>query len=326
MILLLSNTSPTALCSSTLPTNQSEPDAAAHQPTPGSSALLSSSLQHHTKCLQAVHNTIQPFNQHLMAEYLDRQTLQPIVCQLQNDFALLRYLLFSPIETISKKDIAVKTLATCPLFNPKSNPNPNPNPTSSDFPLPGPGDPKYRLSTPEGAVGPPRTKTNNSANVDFQRTPNTKEAPSTMVQNLTSRICKLEKVFADEISTYTSVIAGIHYQYFFLYDKIRQLEPGTSDAIFWKIPSVKFVFDSAKVARPSFDPLIEPATSFSGPTFRTHPMDTTSSSNSTLMVSDPLLASVLQFDSPSSLATTTIFSNGPSQSSSTLVFEINWTH
>ena len=55
------------------------------------------------------------------------------------------------------------------------------------------------------------------------------------------------------------------------------------------------------------------------------PMDTISSSNSTLTVLDPLLASVLQFYSPSSLETKTIFSNGPSQSSSTLVFEINWT-
>ena len=34
---------------------------------------------------------------------------------------------------------------------------------------------------------------------------------------------------------------------------------------------MKFVFDSAKVARPSSDPLIEPATSFSSSIFRTHP-------------------------------------------------------
>ena len=39
----------------------------------------------------------------------------------------------------------------------------------------------------------------------------------------------------------------------------------------WKIPSVKFVFDFAKKARPSSDPLIEPATSFSSPILRTHP-------------------------------------------------------
>ena len=81
---------------------------------------------------------------------------------------------------------------------------------------------------------------------------------------------QLEKLFADEIATYASITAGINSQYFFLYDKIRQLEPGNSDAIIWKTPSVKFVFDSAKVARPSSDPLIEPAPSFSSPIFRTH--------------------------------------------------------
>ena len=152
----------------------------------------------------------------------------------------------------------------------KANLNANPNPTSSAFPLPVPGEPELRRSTPVGAVGPPRKKTNNTANADFQPTPNTQEAPSTTVQNLTSRICKLEKLFADEISAYTSITAGIHSQYIFLYDKLRQLEPGHSDVNIWKIPSVKFVFDSAKGARPSSDPLIEPATSFSSPTFRTH--------------------------------------------------------
>ena len=92
----------------------------------------------------------------MKAEHLDRQILQLLVLQLQSDFALLGYLLFSPVQTISDKDIAVKNAAT----SPKANPNaiPNPNPTSSVFPLPGPGEPKLRRSTPLGAVGQPRTK------------------------------------------------------------------------------------------------------------------------------------------------------------------------
>ena len=118
---------------------------------------------------------------------------------------------------------------------------------------------------------PPRPKTSNTTNANPQPTPNLQETPPTTVQNLTSRICKLEKLFADELSAYTSITAGIHSQNFFLYDKLRQLEPGRSDVIIWKIPSVKFIFDSAKVARPSSDPLIEPPTSFSSPIFRTHP-------------------------------------------------------
>ena len=253
------------------PINQYTTDAAAHKSTPGSSIHLPSALHHQTKCLQAINNSIQQFNQHLKAEKLDRQILQLVVLQLQNDFAVLRYLLFSSTKTTPNKDITLKDTATSPLFDTNANPNPNPNPSSqliSAFPLPGPRAPTLRRSTPVGAVGTAKTKINNTATADFQPIPNTQE---TTIQNLTSRICKLEKLFANEVSTYTSITAGVHSQYFLLYDKIRQLESGNSYVIIWKIPSVKFVFDSAKVARPSSDPLIEPATSFSSPIFRTHP-------------------------------------------------------
>ena len=56
------------------------------------------------------------------------------------------------------------------------------------------------------------------------------------------------------------------------------------------------------------------------------PMDTVFSLNSTPMVLDTLVASVHHFSLPSSLATTTICSNGPSQSTSTLESMINWIH
>ena len=135
----------------------------------------------------------------MKAEQLDKQTLQLILLQLQNDFALLRYLLFSPVETTSNKNITVKDSAASPLFTPKANPNPNPNPTSAALTFPGLGEPKPHRSTPVGAVGPRRTKSNNTAIADFQPTPNPQEAPSTTAQNLTSKICKLEKMFADEI-------------------------------------------------------------------------------------------------------------------------------
>ena len=242
-------------------TKQSKPIAAAQRPNPETSALLFSPLQHQVNCLQSIHKTIQRFNQNLKAEHLDRQALQLIALQLQNDFALLRYLLFSD------KGIAAKDSATSPLINP----NPNPNSPSSAFTLPCTDDAQLHCSTPVGAMGPSRAKTNKSANSGLQPIINTQEDPPTTVQNLATRICKLEKLFADEITTYTSITAGFHSQYIFLYDKFRQLEPGNSDAVIWKNPSVKFVFDSAKKARPSSDPLIEPATSFSSPIFRTHP-------------------------------------------------------
>ena len=241
-------------------TSQSKPNAAVNQPNPEFSDLLSSPLLHQANCLQAIHKTIQQLNQQLKAENQDRQALQLIALQLQNDFALLRYLLFSDKAT------AAKDSATCPLINP----NPNPNLTSSAFTLPCTDDAQLHCSTPVGAMGPSRAKTNNSVNACLQPILNTQEDPPTTVQNLASRMCRLETLFADEITTYTSTTAGIHSQYFFLFVKIRQLEPGISDAIMWKIPSVKFLCDSAKKARPLSDPLIEPATSYSSPIFRTH--------------------------------------------------------
>ena len=204
--------------------NQSKPNVAAYPPSVGSSSFFSSPLQHQANCLQAIHKTIQQFDQHLKAEHLDRQTLQLLFLQLQNDFALLRYLLFSD------NDIVVKNSATSPLINP------NPNRSSSAFPLPCTDDTTLRRSTAVGAVETSRAITNNSANADFQHTLNTQEAPPNTVQNLASRSCKLEKMFADEITSYTSITAGIHSQYFFLYDKIRQLEPGNQMLSFGNFP------------------------------------------------------------------------------------------
>ena len=170
----------------------------------------------------------------------------------------MRYLLFSSVGTIPISDTSVK--------NPAISPPINPNPPSHALLLPCAAEP----STPDGLVGPSRAKANNSANVDFQSSTTTRDGPLTTVQNLSSRISKLQKLFKAEIATYTSITAWIHSRYFFLYDKIRQLEADNSDVIIWRIPSVKFVFDSAKVARPSSDPLVEPATSFSSPISRTH--------------------------------------------------------
>ena len=153
--------------------------------------------------------------------------------------------------------------------------------------------------------------------------------PSKFTKKLT--ILRLEKLFAEEIAAYTSITGGIRSQYFFLYDKIRQFGATGEFAskrgtIIWKIPSLKFVFDSAKTARPSSDPLFEAAASFTSLIFTTHPHGYNFLSNFTVMLSDPQLASMNHFYSPSSLATMTTFSNGPSQRSSTLVIKINWIH
>ena len=206
---------------------------------PGSSSLVPSPLQHQAQCLQAIQKTNQHFHQHLKAEQLDRKTSQDIVLQLQNDSALLRYLLFASVGANPLSDTPVKISATSPLIDPI--PNPNPNPTSPSPLISCAARHSIRCSTPEGAVEPPRAKPNNSANADFQSSINTRDG--SLSTNLSSRVFNFEKLFINEITTYISITTGIQSQYFLLYNKICQLEAGNSDTIIGKIPSIKFVFD-----------------------------------------------------------------------------------
>ena len=120
---------------------------------------MSSPLQHHANCLQTIHKTIQQFNQHLKAKHLDRQTWQLIVLQLQNDFAILLFLLISPLKQSPTRILLLRNSTTSPLFN--SNHNPVPNPTSSALPLPCTDGAKLRRSTPVGAVDHPERKQTN---------------------------------------------------------------------------------------------------------------------------------------------------------------------
>ena len=209
-------------------TSHPKPNAAINQSTPEFPVLLSSPLLHQANCLQAIHKTIQQLNQQLKAENLERQALQLIALQLQNDFALLRYLLFSD------KDTAAKDSATSSLIN--LNLNPNPNPTSSAFTLPAPMTPNFLVLPPVGAMEPPRAKTNYSANADSQPILNTQEAPSTTVQNLVSRIGKLEKLFTDEIATYTSITAGSILNIFSCMIKFVNSNPATQMLSFGRFP------------------------------------------------------------------------------------------
>ena len=168
--------------------NQSKPNAAVHQSTPEFSALLFSPLLRQANCLQAIHKTIQQPNQQLQAENLDRQALQLIALQLKNDFALLRCLLSSDKYT------AAKDSASSSIINPSPNPTPNPNPSSSAFTLTCTDDAQLHRSTPVGAVGSSRAKTNISVNAGLQPILNTQEDPPTTVQNLASTFANWKTV------------------------------------------------------------------------------------------------------------------------------------
>ena len=174
-------------------------------------------------------------------------------------------------------------------------------------------------------MGPSRAKTNSSVNAGLQPILNTQEDPPTTVQNLASRICKLEKLFADEIKTYTSITAGIPSQYFSCMIKFASLNLAIQMLSSGKFPQWSLYLTPQKRPDHHLTPSLNRPQVLVVLSSGLIPMHTTFSSTSILMVLEPLWASVIQYYSPSSLATTTIFWNGTSQSSSTLEFEINWT-
>ena len=89
--------------------------------------------------------------------------------------------------------------------------------------------------------------------------------------NMLFRISTLEKTVQDDLSHQKSLLSSIHSNYSFLQDKFRQLEAGSSNTILWRIPSVRFVFDSAKSAHRRSKPIDDKSSSFCSPVFRTHP-------------------------------------------------------
>ena len=95
--------------------------------------------------------------------------------------------------------------------------------------------------------------------------------PPITPSNMLVGISTLEKTVQDDLSRQKSLLSSIHSNYSFLQDKFRQLEAGSSNTILWQIPSVRFVFDSAKSAHRRSKPIDDKSSSLWSPVFRTHP-------------------------------------------------------
>ena len=84
---------------------------------------------------------------YLKSDQLNRKALQHIALQLQNDFALLRYLLFSAIG-VTHPNVHSSSHLAVSLTN-----KPHPNPILAATLVPTVAEPSTFRFTPEGAVG-----------------------------------------------------------------------------------------------------------------------------------------------------------------------------
>ena len=189
------------------------------------------------------------------SDQLNETALHLNTLHLQNDFLLLRYLLFPPVGKNQPNSYSISHLTDSKTKEHKPNPKPKLQSFIADEQHPNTDGLSILCFNPEGMVRPPEEETATPTSNETQSTSNTQDTSWKLMQNLTSRSSKYEKLFSGDITTYTFIASGIHFPYFFFYDKVRQLEPHGSDSILWKIPSVKFIFVSAKLPRPSSDRL-----------------------------------------------------------------------
>ena len=265
----------------------------------------------------------------IKSDQLNETAIHISSLHLQKDFVLLRYLLFPPIGINQPNSYTISHLTDSKTMKHKPNPKPKLQSFIADDQHPNTDGLSNLCFNPQGTVGPPEEETATPTSNETQSTSNTQDTSRKLMQKLTSRSSELEKLFSGDITTYTIIASGIHFPYFFFYDKVRQLEPHGSDSILWKIPSVKSIFVSAKLPWPSSGhlPHCETGHEFWWPFLENLPSRKEFFlSNSTLTVLHPQLGSQHQSFSLSSAVTTTTHFFDLFRNSSILIFVTNWTH
>ena len=198
----------------------------------------------HLKQAQYLHSvqlTVAKLHQDLDTERLEGQTLQLLVFQLQKDLIFTQNILMNQKPGSPPKQFSIDPPSACTVTNPS---------------LPE----THELS---------RASTSKIILMGDSDLPKSSDLPSSLTPCQFSSENSYET--KDDLSRQKSLLSSIQSNYSFLYDKIRQLEAGSNKTILWRIPSVRFIFDSAKSAHRQSKPLDDKTTGYWSPVFRTHP-------------------------------------------------------
>ena len=236
---------------------QTYSEATIQQTTP----LLQKFPLAHLKQAQYLHSvqlTVAKLHQDLESEKLERQTLQLLVFQLQKDLIFTQNILMNQKTGTPTKQFSIDPPSAGTITNPTvPETHELPQASTSQIILMG------NSHTPKSPDLPSSTPCQLPSN--FQ-TP-----PPAASSDIISKLNALEKQTKDDLSRQKSLLSSIQSNYSFLYDKIRQLEAGSNDTILWRLPSVRFIFDSAKSAHSQSKPIDDKTTGYWSPVFRTHP-------------------------------------------------------
>ena len=216
----------------------------------------------HLKQAQYLHSvqlTVAKLHQDLESERLERQTLQLLVFQLQKDLIFTQNILINQKPGNPPKQFSIDPPSAGTVTNPSL-------PETHELSL---------ASTSKiilmGDSDVPKSSDLPSSLTPCQFSSDVQMPHSAASSDIISKLNALEKQTKDDLSRQKSMLSSIQSNYSFLYDKIRQLEAGSNNSILWRIPSVRFIFDSAKSAHRQSKPLDDKTTGYRSPVFRTHP-------------------------------------------------------
>ena len=204
--------------------------------------------------LHAVQLTVALLHQDLETERLERQTLQLLVFQLQKDILILQTFFANQNAGAPRKLFTVDPPSEGAIAS------------TSNFEtlelIKSPTRQSVLIENPEPFIS--SALSSSSAQRPLSPEP-TFKAP------IKVRVDQLEELLNEEASRNKSLSSGLKSNYSFFYDKIRQLESGSSNTTLWLISSVNFVYNSAKSAHRASKPIDDTSSGYWSPIFRTHP-------------------------------------------------------
>ena len=204
--------------------------------------------------LHSVQLTVAQLHQDLESERLERQTLQLLVCQLHKGILFLQTFFGNQNTEASPKPFTIDPPSEGTIVNLS-------NLETHEL---------LNTPTPEPVVIGNSDPHISSALSSFSAQRPLSPEPTFKVP-IKVRIDQLEKLLNKEVSRTRSLLSGLRSNYSFLYHKIRQLEAGNSNTIFWRICSVNFVYCSAKSAHGASKAIDDKSSGYWSPIFRTHP-------------------------------------------------------
>ena len=216
----------------------------------------------HLKQVQYLHSaqlTIAKLHQNVESEKLERQTLQLLVVHLQKDLIFTQNILINQNTGTPPKHFFIDPPSASTVTNPAVPENHElPRASASQFILMG----DSRI---------PKSSALPSSPIPCQVSSSPQTRHSTVSPDIISKFNALKKQTKVDLSRQKSLLSSIQSNYSFLYDKVRQLEAGSNNTILWLLPSVRFIFNSAKSTHRQSKPIDDKTTSYLSPVFRTHP-------------------------------------------------------